>query len=91
KRERKPPTAYARPLGTSPLPIARVQKILKADEELVMVQREAVLAIAIATEQFVKRLMEAVHRVALRERRTTVQQRDMLSVVRRADEFLFLD
>ncbi|TFK48673.1 hypothetical protein OE88DRAFT_1634311 [Heliocybe sulcata] len=91
KREKKAPAVYTRTIGTSPLPIARVQKILKADEELIMVQREAVLAIAIATEQFVKRLMEAVQRVAQRERRTTVQQRDMLSVVRRADEFVFLD
>ncbi|KZT28890.1 hypothetical protein NEOLEDRAFT_1129153 [Neolentinus lepideus HHB14362 ss-1] len=91
KREKKQPVPYSRAAGTSPLPMARVQRILKADEELIMVQREAVLAISIATEQFVKQLMEAVQRVAQRERRTTVQQRDMLSVVRRADEFVFLD
>ncbi|KAM5534964.1 hypothetical protein V8D89_011337 [Ganoderma adspersum] len=41
----------AREPGKSLLPYSRVQKILKADRDLIMVQREAVFLISRATEQ----------------------------------------
>lgn len=56
-----------------------------------MVSREAVLLISLATEEFVKRISEASHRLANRENRLTVQRKDIASVCRRADEFMFLE
>ncbi|EIM83656.1 uncharacterized protein STEHIDRAFT_62834 [Stereum hirsutum FP-91666 SS1] len=77
--------------GKSLLPLVRVQKILKADKELPTVSKEAALIISIATEKFIKLLAEASHQVAKRESRVTVQQKDIASVVRREDGFLFLE
>ncbi|KZT11973.1 uncharacterized protein LAESUDRAFT_754502 [Laetiporus sulphureus 93-53] len=77
--------------GKSHLPFSRVQKILKADKELPLVQREAVWLISVATEEFIKRMAEAVERMAARERRTTAQQRDVALLVQRADEYAFLE
>lgn len=42
-----------------------------------MVSREAVLLISLATEEFVKRISEASHRLASRENRLTVQRKDI--------------
>lgn len=42
-----------------------------------MVSREAVLLISLATEEFVKRISEASHRLARRENRMTVQRKDI--------------
>ncbi|KAI0732457.1 hypothetical protein BC629DRAFT_1302168 [Irpex lacteus] len=77
--------------GKSVFPVSRVQKILKADKELPQVSREAVLLISLATEEFVKRLAEASHRLAVRESRLTVQRKDVASICRRAEEFFFLE
>ena len=46
-------------------------------QELVMVQREAAFLISCATEQLIHRLAEAAQRVAERDRRTTVQAKDL--------------
>jgi len=68
-----------------------VLKIIKADRDIPIVAKEAVLLISIATEEFLKRLTHASHKLAEREKRATVQQRDVASLVRRVDEFMFLD
>lgn len=46
-------------------------------KELIMVQREAAFLISCATEHFIRRIAEAAQRVAERERRTTVQAKDL--------------
>lgn len=91
KTTAKPTVLLAREPGKSLLPISRVQKIMKADKELPIVAKEATFLISLATEEFIKRISEASHRIAHREKRVTVQQRDIASVARRADEFLFLE
>lgn len=91
KQKQKAADPLAREPGKSLFPISRVQRVLKADKELPIVSREAVLLISLATEEFVKRISEASHRLAVREGRTTVQRKDLASVCRRADEFLFLE
>ncbi|KAI0061667.1 histone-fold-containing protein [Artomyces pyxidatus] len=91
KGKAKPPTALVRESGKSVLPFSRVQKIMKADKELPMVAKEATFLISLATEEFIRRISEASQRVASREKRITVQQKDIASVVRKADEFLFLE
>ncbi|KAG1823412.1 uncharacterized protein BJ212DRAFT_1261703 [Suillus subaureus] len=80
-----------RDLGKSILPFSRVQKIIKADKELPIVARDATFLVSLATEEFIKRLSEACQKLAEREKRTTVQQKDVASVVRRAEEFMFLE
>ena len=47
-----------------------------------MVQREATFLISRATEEFIGRLAEAAQRLAERERRTTVQAKDIGACVR---------
>ncbi|GLB38302.1 putative CPSF A subunit region [Lyophyllum shimeji] len=69
----------------------QVQKIIKADKDIPIVAKDATFLISLATEEFIKRLCEAGKRVAERERRTTVQHKDIATVVRQADEFLFLE
>ncbi|KAI0685069.1 hypothetical protein BC835DRAFT_1386080 [Cytidiella melzeri] len=91
KRNAKEPQTLVHVPGKSLFPVSRIQKILKADKELPMVTREAVLLVSLATEEFVKRLAEASHRLALRENRSTVQRKDVASVCRRADEYFFLE
>lgn len=56
-----------------------------------MVARDATLLISLATEEFIRRFCQASQRVAEREKRQTVQHRDLATVVRKADEFLFLE
>ncbi|CDO76086.1 hypothetical protein BN946_scf184649.g12 [Trametes cinnabarina] len=90
-KKAKATDTLAREPGKSLLPYARVQKILKADKELVMVQREATFLISRATEEFIGRLAEAAQKLAERERRTTVQAKDIFATVRRAEEFAFLE
>lgn len=90
KRKEKEPQRE-RELGKSILPFSRVQKIIKADKELPIVARDATFLISLATEEFIRRLSEACQKLAEREKRTTVQQKDVASVVRRADEFMFLE
>jgi len=93
-KKRKPrgePQALPCIPGKSVFPVSRVRKILKADRELPMVSREAVLLISLATEEFVRRISEASYRLAARENRATVQRKDIASVCRRADEYFFLE
>ncbi|KAI6015506.1 hypothetical protein BKA83DRAFT_4232946 [Pisolithus microcarpus] len=82
---------HEREAGKSVLPFSRVQKIIKVDKDLPMVARDATFLISMATEEFIKRLAQASQKVAEREKRSTVQQRDVATVTRRADEFFFLD
>jgi histone H3/H4 len=93
KRMRKaaPSVDLVRDGGKSLLPFSRVQKIIKADKDLPMVAKEAAFVISLAAEEFIKRLASASQMIANRENRATVQQRDIATVVRKADEFLFLE
>ncbi|KAH8094621.1 histone-fold-containing protein [Cristinia sonorae] len=81
----------AREPGKSSFPVSRVQKIMKADKELPMVAREATFLISVATEEFIKRLAEESSIVAARENRVTIQYRDLATIVRRVEKFMFLD
>jgi len=90
KRERKEQPAERQP-GKTLFPISKVQKIIKADKDIPIIAKEATYLISVATEEFLKRISEAAMAIAERERRTTVQHKDIATVVRKADEFLFLE
>ncbi|KAH7926447.1 hypothetical protein BV22DRAFT_1008958 [Leucogyrophana mollusca] len=91
RAERRDPVLREREPGKSILPFSRVQKIIKADKDLPIVAKDATFLISLATEEFIKRLSEACQKLAEREKRATVQQKDVAAIVRRADEFLFLE
>jgi len=91
KRVRKEPVVLVRETGKSLLPFSRVQKIIKADKDIPIVAKDATFLISLATEEFIKRLSETAKKVAEREKRSTVQHKDIATVVRRTDEFLFLE
>ncbi|KAJ7043869.1 histone-fold-containing protein [Mycena alexandri] len=91
KRERREPAKVERPPGKTLLPISKVQHIIKADKDIAIVAKEATFLISCATEEFIKRLGEAAMALAERDKRTTLQYKDMATVVRKADEFLFLE
>jgi len=77
--------------GQTLLPLSRVQKIVKADKELAGMSKEATYLISVATEEFIKLLAQSGHQQAAREKRTTVQYKDMAVAVKRADELMFLE
>ncbi|KAF5380671.1 hypothetical protein D9757_007062 [Collybiopsis confluens] len=91
KKEKKDNVGLTREMGKSLLPFSRVQKIIKADKDIPIMARDATFLISLAAEEFIKRLCQAGHRVAEKEKRSTVQHKDLTAVVRRADEFMFLD
>ncbi|KAL5501639.1 DPB3 [Sanghuangporus vaninii] len=91
KQPVKPSGMVLREEGRSLLPISRVQRIIKADKDLPVVAKEAVFAISIATEEFIKRVTAASQRQAERENRMTVQRKDFATVASKADEFFFLE
>jgi len=76
--------------GKNPFPVSRVQKILKADTQLPTISKEAVFLISVATEKFIERLAQAGQRVAERQSRVNIQERDICAVVRGIEEFTFL-
>ncbi|KAF9561347.1 hypothetical protein CPC08DRAFT_610871, partial [Agrocybe pediades] len=91
KKEKREAVELKREPGKSLLPFSKVQRIIKADKEIPIVAKEATYLISLATEEFIKRLCEAGQQVAHREKRSTVQHKDIATVVRKADEFLFLE
>ncbi|KAI3610982.1 short-chain dehydrogenase reductase sdr [Moniliophthora roreri] len=91
KKKPKQPIQATREAGKSLLPFSRVQKIIKADKDIPIIAKDATFLISIATEEFIKRLIQAGQSVAEREKRATVQVKDLATVVRKADEFLFLE
>ncbi|KAJ7729697.1 hypothetical protein DFH07DRAFT_756727 [Mycena maculata] len=91
KKERREPAKVERPPGKTLLPISKVQHIIKADKDIAIVAKEATFLICCATEEFIKRFGEAAMALAERDKRTTLQYKDIATVVRKADEFLFLE
>ncbi|KAL9711127.1 DNA-directed DNA polymerase epsilon, subunit C [Leucoagaricus gongylophorus] len=90
RKKRKKDTNVRRP-GELILPFSRVQRVIKADKDIPMIARDAIFLIGLATESFIAELAVAAHRVAAKEKRTTVQHKDIATVVRKADEFMFLE
>jgi DNA polymerase epsilon subunit 4 len=54
---------------------------LMSFQELPTIAKEAAFLISLATEEFIKRLSEASHHIAHREKRVTVQQRDIGAII----------
>ncbi|KAJ1303386.1 hypothetical protein OPQ81_011578 [Rhizoctonia solani] len=90
--EKQPKPKPAPPeLGESILPMARVQKIMRADKELPNVTKEAVHTISVATEEFIRRLSSAAFQQANRDKRSMIQYKDVALAVKRNPELHFLE
>ncbi|KZM27136.1 DNA-directed DNA polymerase [Ascochyta rabiei] len=78
--------------GHVSLPLARVQKIINADPERLIVTKNASFAIALATEMMIQYLATSTHNVVKTERkpRRNIQYRDVSSAVSRTDNLEFL-
>jgi len=78
--------------GTVSLPLARVKKIISADDEVGACSNNASFVIALATEMFIQYLAEQTHTVVKTERkpRRNIQYRDVANAVARIDNLDFL-
>jgi len=69
--------------GTSVFPTARMQRIIKSDEELTNCSAEAAFLIAIATECFIKYFVEEAYASARLEKRKAISYKDCQRAVQR--------
>ncbi|KAE8248684.1 hypothetical protein A4X13_0g5515 [Tilletia indica] len=69
--------------GTSVFPTARVQRIIKSDEDLTNCSAEAAFLIAIATECFIKYFVEESYASARMEKRKAISYKDCQRAVQR--------
>ena len=77
--------------GSNPvLPLARVKKIIKSDPEVNMVASDSCLLIARSTELFLTELVSRSWVFAQREKRKTVQYKDVANAVNMHDNLFFL-
>ncbi|KAF2429851.1 hypothetical protein EJ08DRAFT_261922 [Tothia fuscella] len=84
-----PPKEYS---GTVSLPLARVKKIICADDEIQSCSNNAAFVITIATEMFVQHLVEKTHEIIKAEKRPrrNVQYADVANAIARLDHLEFL-
>lgn len=78
--------------GTTLLPASRVENMIHADGVTgnLSMSKEAVFMLSIATEEFIKRMVQAGHRSAAAVRRNTVHYTDMAASTEQYQEFMFL-
>ncbi|CAD6888225.1 unnamed protein product [Tilletia laevis] len=69
--------------GTSVFPTARMQRIIKSDEDLTNCSAEAAFLIAIATECFIKYFVEESYASARMEKRKAISYKDCQRAVQR--------
>ncbi|KAK0531755.1 hypothetical protein OC835_003551 [Tilletia horrida] len=69
--------------GTSVFPTARMQRIIKSDEDLTNCSAEAAFLIAIATECFIKYFVEESYASARMEKRRAISYKDCQRAVQR--------
>ncbi|KAF2755278.1 histone-fold-containing protein, partial [Pseudovirgaria hyperparasitica] len=87
-----PITPSAVATGTANLPLARVKKILSADEDIASCSNNAAFILTIAAEMFIHHLVEQTHTVVKTERkqRRQIHYRDVANAVSRIDNLNFL-
>ncbi|KAF2771540.1 histone-fold-containing protein, partial [Teratosphaeria nubilosa] len=78
--------------GTVSLPLARVKKIIHADEDIGPCSNNAAFAITLATEMFLQHLVEQAYNIVKAERkpRRNIQYRDVANAVSRVENLEFL-
>ncbi|KAL1955512.1 hypothetical protein VTO42DRAFT_8466 [Malbranchea cinnamomea] len=78
--------------GHSVLPLSRIKKIIRLDEDIQQCSNSSTFLIAMATEMFIQYLVEQGHNVVKSERkpRKNIQYRDLATAVSRIDNLEFL-
>ncbi|PWN50223.1 histone-fold-containing protein [Violaceomyces palustris] len=90
KSSSTPTPAKRRQRGTASLPMARVQRIIKADREVDICSREATFLITIATEMFIKKFADEAYTNARLDKRKIVQYKDISKAVIQNEYLEFL-
>lgn len=78
-RAKAPPKEL--PLGTSVFPISRINRLLKADENIEQISRDGTFLISIAAELFVKAITEQAYATSRLERRRHISYNDVHGVI----------
>lgn len=76
--------------GVSVLPVARVQRIIKADRDVDICSREATFLISMATELFIKKVTDEAYTNARLDKRKVVQYKDLSRAVQQNEYLEFL-
>ncbi|KAK6497676.1 hypothetical protein TWF481_012081 [Arthrobotrys musiformis] len=78
--------------GTSYLPLARVRKIIKLDDEIDACTPAAAFLISVAAEEFIWYISEQAHKMTKIEKkpRKNIQYKDLANAVARIDNLEFL-
>ncbi|KAK7203149.1 hypothetical protein BZA70DRAFT_283986 [Myxozyma melibiosi] len=78
------------PTGQTTLPLARVKKIIKLDEDVRACSNSASFAVTVATEMFIQYLCEKSLQMSKSDKRKTLHYKDLASAVHKLDELEFL-
>lgn len=84
------PSATTTHKGVSVFPVARVQRIIKADRDVDICSKEATFLISIATEIFIRRLTDEAYTNAKLDKRKHVFYKDLSRAVQQTESLEFL-
>ncbi|KAK9322993.1 histone-fold-containing protein [Lipomyces orientalis] len=85
------PTSLTQPpTGQASLPLARVKRIIKLDEDVRACSNSAAFAVTVATEMFIQYMCEQGLHMSRSDRRKTLHYKDLASAVHKLDELEFL-
>ncbi|PKC06056.1 CCAAT binding transcription factor component [Rhizophagus irregularis] len=73
-----------------PLPLARIKKVMKSDQDVKMISAEAPILFSKACEIFISEITMRAWIHAEENKRRTLQRSDVASAVSRSDQFDFL-
>ncbi|KAK9447556.1 histone-fold-containing protein, partial [Limtongia smithiae] len=83
-------SATAEATGQTQLPLSRVKKIIKLDDDVRACSNSGTFAVTIATEMFIRHLCERGLIMSRGERRKQLLYRDIATAVHKCDELEFL-
>ncbi|KAK9468612.1 histone-fold-containing protein [Lipomyces arxii] len=78
------------PTGSVSLPLSRVKKIIKLDDDVRACSTSATFAVTVATEMFIEYLCEQGLQMSKSDKRKVLHYKDLASAVHRLDELEFL-
>ncbi|ODQ52169.1 histone-fold-containing protein, partial [Saitoella complicata NRRL Y-17804] len=90
KPKAHPPIPPRQPDGTTLLPLARIKKIIKVDDEITQCSAPATFLISVATEMFIQHLAAAGHAQSRLDGAKTLRYKDLANAVARRDDLEFL-
>ncbi|KAK9458803.1 uncharacterized protein V1516DRAFT_656830 [Lipomyces oligophaga] len=76
--------------GQSSLPLSRIKKLIKLDDEVRACASSAAFAVTIATEMFIQYLCDQSLHMSRSEKRKTLHYKDIANAVNKIDELMFL-